>query len=71
MPQGILEALNFVWESGSKIRPLAIAPLSPRAIAPDLEYSHPGYTRVFYYRRPAKFFAHDFYSALSIFQLYL
>ncbi|MBD2360329.1 sucrase ferredoxin [Anabaena minutissima FACHB-250] len=49
IPQGVLEALSFVWESDKEIRPLAIAP--------DKEYSHPGYTRVFYYRRPAKFFA--------------
>jgi len=56
MPQGVLDALECAWESGEAIR--------QRAIAPDKEYSHPGYTRVFYYRRPAKFFAqfekHDF-----------
>lgn len=49
MPQGVLDAFNFVWKSGGAIRSLAIAP--------DKEYSHPGYTRVFYYCRPAKFFA--------------
>ncbi|WP_414529152.1 sucrase ferredoxin [Nodularia chucula] len=49
MPQGVLDALNFAWESSRKIRVIAIAP--------DKEYSNPGYTRVFYYRRPAKFFA--------------
>ncbi|BAB74316.1 sucrase ferredoxin [Anabaena sp. FACHB-709] len=49
MPQGVIEALNFIWEGGGTVRQLAIAP--------DKEYSHPGYTRVIYYRRPAKFFA--------------
>ncbi|YAF98127.1 MAG: sucrase ferredoxin [Nodularia sp. CChRGM 3473] len=49
MPQGVLDAFNFVWESGGAIRSLAIAP--------DKEYSHPDYNRVFYYRRPAQFFA--------------
>ena len=29
----------------------------PMVIAPDEEYSIPGYTRVFYYNRPAKYFA--------------
>ncbi|MUL36500.1 sucrase ferredoxin [Gloeocapsopsis dulcis] len=49
IPQDVLNPLKFIWENGGSIRPLAIAP--------DKEYSHPDYTRVFYYRRPAKFFA--------------
>lgn len=49
MPQGVLEALNFVWDKGDNIRQLAIAP--------DREYSYPNYTRVLYYSRPAKAFA--------------
>lgn len=49
MPQGVLEALQFVWDTGGNIRQLAIAP--------DKEYSHPDYTRVLYYRRPATAFA--------------
>ncbi|MBE9052025.1 sucrase ferredoxin [Nostocales cyanobacterium LEGE 11386] len=49
MRQGLLAALNFVCEGSRKIRVIAIAP--------DKEYSHPGYTRVFYYCRPANFFA--------------
>ncbi|MBE9053262.1 sucrase ferredoxin [Nostocales cyanobacterium LEGE 11386] len=49
MPQGVLDALNYVWEHGGTIRQLAIAP--------DKEYSHPDYTRVLYYRRPANLFA--------------
>ncbi|MER3491970.1 MAG: sucrase ferredoxin [Mastigocladus sp. ERB_26_2] len=44
--QEVLDALHIVWERG---RPLTIAP--------DREYSHPDYTRVLYYRRPAKLFA--------------
>ncbi|MFN6534927.1 MAG: sucrase ferredoxin [Nostoc sp. EkiNYC01] len=31
--------------------------LKPMLIAPDREYSHPGFTRVFYYYRPAKLFS--------------
>ncbi|MEA5617117.1 sucrase ferredoxin [Cronbergia sp. UHCC 0137] len=49
MRQGLLAALNFVCEDSRKIRVIAIAP--------DKEYSNPGYTRLLYYRRPAKFFA--------------
>ncbi|NJM17640.1 MAG: sucrase ferredoxin [Richelia sp. SM1_7_0] len=49
MPQGVLDALNFVWENNGKIRQLAIAP--------DREYSIPGYKHVFYYRKPAGLFA--------------
>lgn len=49
MPQGVLEALNCVWDTGGNIRQLAIAP--------DREYSHPDYTRILYYRRPAEPFA--------------
>ncbi|MEA5569268.1 sucrase ferredoxin [Anabaena sp. UHCC 0399] len=49
MPQGVVDALNFVWEGGRTIRQLAIAP--------DPEYSHPDYTRVLYYRQAAQFFA--------------
>jgi hypothetical protein len=49
MPQGIVDALNFVWEGGGTIRQLAIAP--------DRECSIPGCKRVFYYRRPAGLFA--------------
>ncbi|MBW4642406.1 MAG: hypothetical protein KME23_05220 [Goleter apudmare HA4340-LM2] len=49
MPQGVLDALNYVWGSSGTIRQLAIAP--------DKEYSHPDYTRVLYYCRPAKLFA--------------
>lgn len=49
MPPGVLEALNFVWETGGNIRQLAIAP--------DREYSHPDQTRVFFYCRPQKPFA--------------
>lgn len=46
MPPGVLEALNFIWDTGGNIRQLAIAP--------DREYSHPDYTRVLYYRRPTR-----------------
>ncbi|UKO96858.1 sucrase ferredoxin [Nostoc sp. UHCC 0870] len=49
MPQGVLDALNFVWEGGGTVRQLAIAP--------DKEYSIPGYKHVFHYRRPAGLFA--------------
>ncbi len=49
IPQDVLDPLQCIWGNGGSIRPLAIAP--------DKEYSHPGYTRVFYYRRPTKFFA--------------
>ncbi|MCG9893166.1 MAG: sucrase ferredoxin [Thermosynechococcaceae cyanobacterium MS004] len=49
IPQDVLDPLQFIWGNGGSIRPLAIAP--------DKEYSHPDYTRVFFYRRPAKFFA--------------
>ncbi|WP_414550675.1 sucrase ferredoxin [Anabaena sp. CCY 0017] len=49
IPQSVLDPLQFIWGNGGSIRPLAIAT--------DPEYSKPGYTRVFYYRRPAKFFA--------------
>lgn len=49
MPEGVLEALQFVWDTGGNIRQLAIAP--------DKEYSDPDYTRVLYYRRPTKAFA--------------
>lgn len=38
-----------LYQAGVKIRPMAIAP--------DREYSQPGYTRVFYYHRPAEAFA--------------
>ncbi|MDZ8237967.1 MAG: sucrase ferredoxin [Nostoc sp. ChiQUE01a] len=31
--------------------------LKPMLIAPDREYSHPGFTRVFYYYRPTKLFS--------------
>lgn len=31
--------------------------LKPILIAPDREYSHPGFTRIFYYYRPAKLFS--------------
>ncbi|NJN13546.1 MAG: sucrase ferredoxin, partial [Richelia sp. RM1_1_1] len=31
--------------------------LKPILIAPDREYSNPGFTRVFYYYRPAKLFS--------------
>jgi len=31
--------------------------LKPILIAPDREYSHPGFTRVLYYYRPAKLFS--------------
>jgi|GEM_PF-2566653 hypothetical protein len=49
MPQGVLDALNFVWEHGRTIRQMAIAP--------DPEYSIPGYKHVFHYHRPAGLFA--------------
>jgi hypothetical protein len=49
MPLGVLDAFEFAWKNGNKILGLAIAT--------DPEYSHPGYSRVFYYHRPAKFFA--------------
>jgi hypothetical protein len=49
MPQGVLDALSFVWEHGRTIRQLAIAP--------DQDYSIPGYKHVFHYRRPAGVFA--------------
>lgn len=49
MPQGVLDALKFVWDSGGTIRQLAIAP--------DREYSIPGYKHVFYYRKPVGLFA--------------
>jgi hypothetical protein len=49
MPQGVIDALKFVWDGGGTIRQLAIAP--------DKEYSIPGYKHVFYYRRPSGLFA--------------
>jgi hypothetical protein len=45
-----LEKIKFlIYKKGIKLRPLAIAP--------DSEYSQPGYTRVLFYRRPATLFA--------------
>jgi hypothetical protein len=38
MPQGVLDALNFVWEDDRTIRQLAIAP--------EKEYSIPSYKHV-------------------------
>jgi hypothetical protein len=49
MPQGVLDALNYAWERGGKIRQLAIAP--------DRDYSIPGYKHVFHYHKPAGLFA--------------
>jgi hypothetical protein len=49
MPQGVIDALKFVWDGGGAIRQLAIAP--------DKEYSIPGHKHVFYYRRPVGLFA--------------
>ena len=43
---GLLE--HLIVKQGLKLRPLAIAP--------DPEYSRPGYTRVLYYHRPTKLF---------------
>ncbi|MEM1255021.1 MAG: sucrase ferredoxin [Cyanobacteria bacterium P01_H01_bin.21] len=43
---GLLE--HLILKQGMKLRPLAIAP--------DLKYSHPGYTRVLYYHRPTQLF---------------
>jgi len=40
----------LVYQKGVKLRPLAIAP--------DADYSQPGYTRVLFYRRPATLFSH-------------
>jgi hypothetical protein len=50
LPEKLIDALNPVDEAGVKLRPIAIAP--------DREYSQPGYTHVFYYYRPARIFAH-------------
>lgn len=45
-----LEQIKYlVYQKGVKLRPLAIAP--------DSDYSQPGYTRVLFYRRPATLFA--------------
>lgn len=41
---------TLIRQQGMKLRPLAIAP--------DKTYSQSGYTRVFYYRRPAHCFSH-------------
>ncbi|BAY91161.1 MULTISPECIES: sucrase ferredoxin [unclassified Tolypothrix] len=51
MPPGVVEALNFLnyVTEPENIRPLAIAP--------DREYSIPGYKHVFHYRQPAGLFA--------------
>ncbi|CEJ45495.1 sucrase ferredoxin [Umezakia ovalisporum] len=49
MSQGVIDALNFVWEGGGTIRQLAIAP--------DKDYSIPGHKHVFYYHRPVGLFA--------------
>ncbi|MBH8554268.1 sucrase ferredoxin [Nostocaceae cyanobacterium CENA357] len=49
MSQQVLDALSYVWAQGIKIRQLAIAP--------DRQYSIPGYKHVFHYRRPAGLFA--------------
>ena len=51
MPQGVVDALNFMnfADDPDIIRPLAIAP--------DKEYSIPGYKHVFHYHRPAGLFA--------------
>ncbi|MGD1949577.1 MAG: sucrase ferredoxin [Leptolyngbyaceae cyanobacterium] len=43
---GLIE--HLIVKQGIKLRPLAIAP--------DSEYSHPGYTRVLYYHRPTQLF---------------
>ena len=43
---GLLE--HLIVKQGMKLRPLAIAP--------DPDYSHPGYTRVLYYHRPTELF---------------
>lgn len=40
---------QLIWKKGIMVRPIAIAP--------DREYSQPGYARLFYYYRPAKLFA--------------
>lgn len=40
---------QLLLRKGIRIRPIAIAP--------DREYSQPGYTRLFYYHRPARLFA--------------
>lgn len=48
MPQEVLDVLKLIWERKIKLR---------LAIAPDREFSYPGYRRVFYFRRPAKLFS--------------
>lgn len=46
-----LEQIKYlVYQKGVKLRPLAIAP--------DSDYSQPGYNRVLFYRRPATLFAY-------------
>jgi len=47
--QPILELIRGLSLAGQRIRPIAIAP--------DPEYSSPGYTRVLYYHRPTRLFA--------------
>jgi len=49
MPQTIIDVLNLADECGISLRPLVIAP--------DREYSRPGYIRVFHYYRPTHLFA--------------
>ncbi|MFN6470949.1 MAG: sucrase ferredoxin [Nostoc sp. SerVER01] len=40
---------ELIFQHGVNIKPILIAP--------DREYSHPGFTRIFYYYRPAKMFS--------------
>lgn len=49
IPKPVILVLKSIWEDEIKMRTLAIAP--------DREYSQPGYTRLLYYRRPAAAFA--------------
>jgi len=49
MPLSVVQLVNQMHAEKQKFRQLAIAP--------DREYSRPGYTRVFFYRRPARLFA--------------
>ena len=49
MSPEVVKLIGEMHAEGKKLRQLAIAP--------EREYSRPGYTRVFYYRRPAQLFA--------------